>query len=154
MFKLEGIECGPCNDGICDWMPCTLKWLGCICDENGCAPPNTTDQGSEMATPTKKVVKQEVEATLSNEEKEASADEIVKNGVTFDYAGYTYTVPPGKEWPLEVVEAQEDGRMLGFVKELLGKKDYAEMRKTCKVTQDLNDFLDAMLGAIDLDTGK
>lgn len=86
--------------------------------------------------------------------KKALADEAGKKEVTFEYNDIEFTIPPGKLWPLDAVEAQEQGKMLTAVKELIGADKYAELRKTCKTLEDFEDFCDALFDAVDLDKGK
>jgi hypothetical protein len=86
--------------------------------------------------------------------KKALADEAGNKEVTFEYNGVEYEIPPGKLWPLEAVEAQENGKMLTAVKELIGAEKYAELRKTAKTLEDFEEFCEALFDAVDLDKGK
>lgn len=50
------------------------------------------------------------------------------NDVSFEFDGETYWVPLVDEWDLEVFECQEDGKMVGLVRTLLGEEQYAKFK--------------------------
>lgn len=85
---------------------------------------------------------------------EAVENEAVNNGINFTYEGIDFSVPPAKLWPLEAIEAQERSQLLSFLREVLGAEGYTNLRKVAKTLGDINDFSEAMYGAMDLDAGK
>src|SRR5678815_3066538 len=107
----ENIECGPCNDGICDWMPCTFPGL-CI---HNCI--TTPPEEETMAT------------------RKAVETEAVNSEHTFEYLGDNYDIPPAKKWPLDAVEAQENGKMIAFLRSLLGDQ-YDVLRKKVNTIEE------------------
>lgn len=86
--------------------------------------------------------------------KETLEKESTVENITFEYEGDSYTVPPGKQWPLECVEAQEEGKLTACVRALLGEKEYKKLREKCKTVADFDDFMNALFDALDLDSGK
>ncbi len=86
--------------------------------------------------------------------KKVVENEALESEVSFEYDGVQYTVPPAKKWPLDAVEAQEDGKMLGFLKALLGADQYSTLRKTTTTLADLDTFITALFEALDVDAGK
>lgn len=78
------------------------------------------------------------------------AEELAAS-VTFEFEGEVYTVPPAKEWDIDVVEAQEDGKVLAAIRLLLGDEQYGNFRKKHKKMAELEKFVIAMYDAIDED---
>jgi len=83
--------------------------------------------------------------------KKVLAAEALAENITFNFMGDVYTVPPGEEWDLQVVEDQEAGNMLAAIKGLLGEDQYKVLRKSAKKMKDLNEFYKALYKAIDVD---
>lgn len=79
-------------------------------------------------------------------EKEAANDNI-----TFKYDGVTYVVPPARKWPLKVVRAQEQGRVIECVERLLGKEQMEKFEKKERTMGDLEDLMEALFEAADVD---
>ena len=86
--------------------------------------------------------------------KKALEVEATNSDHTFEYLEESYTVPPAKRWPLDAVEAQEDGNMIGFLKALLGLDQYRTLRKKVDNIEQLDDFIGVMFDALDVDRGK
>lgn len=74
--------------------------------------------------------------------------------VTFDFDGVEYTVPSPKKWPIEVIEAQEDGRLAGAVAELLGAKQYKAFKKVPRTMEDLENLTEALFKAVETSVGE
>lgn len=121
------VECGPCNDGICDWMPCSFPGL---C--NHCS-----------------ISQEETKMTVKKATAEAKG-----TSTEFVYKEVTFTLPPAKKWPLEAIEAQESNKMLTFLKAVLGDPQYAEFKKAVPDLEELDLFLTEMFKAVDTDPGK
>ena len=81
-------------------------------------------------------------------------NEVKDEPTTFEYDGNDYTIPPAKKWPLDAVEAQEDGKMIGFIKALLGEDQYKTLRKSANDLSQLDEFVGAMFDSMGVDTGK
>ncbi len=86
--------------------------------------------------------------------KKALEDEAVQKEVTFEYDDVVYVVPPGKKWSLDILEAQENSKMLKFLQLLLDEKQYKSFRKSCPDLEAMDGFLEKMFDAYDLDSGK
>lgn len=71
--------------------------------------------------------------------------------IEFTYDGEKYVVPVTKRWPLECVDAQEDGQLLKFVKNLLGEAQYKVFRGKPRVLDDVDDLLGEMYKVINAD---
>lgn len=63
--------------------------------------------------------------------------------VSFSYDGDDYTIPPSEDWPIEVVESIEEGRVVSAIKALLGPEQYAAFRAGHSTVKDLNGLFDA-----------
>lgn len=74
--------------------------------------------------------------------------------IIFVYDEEEYTLPHPKLWPIEAVEAQEEGRMIGVLKALLGEAQYAKFKRKQRTVQDINDLMEASFKAVDTDQGK
>lgn len=83
--------------------------------------------------------------------KKVLESEALSNDISFEFNGEVYSVPPGKKWELDVIEAQEEGRMTTAVRLLIGEDKYKELRKTVKNLEDLDKFYDALFKAVDTD---
>ncbi len=81
-------------------------------------------------------------------------DEVQETDTTFEYDGNSYVIPPAKKWPLDAVEAQEEGKMIGFIKALLGDDQYKTLRKNTNDLSQLDEFVGAMFESLGVDTGK
>lgn len=82
-------------------------------------------------------------------ESEASKDDspaVIK----FTFRDAEYTVPQREDWPIEALEAQEEGRMVGALKELMGSQWFT-FRKTSKTAKDLEEFAEALFAAVNID---
>lgn len=91
---------------------------------------------------------------MANTAKKVSAPQDELKDVVFEYDGESYTVPTPKLWPLEVVEAQEDGRFNAAIRELLGKEQYKTFRKKPRTLEDLDKITEAVMDAAELDVGE
>lgn len=96
--------------------------------------------------------------TETNLEKEvkATTEESETSVVTYD--GVEYNVPSTiRLWPLEVIEAQEEGKSLAMIKALLGPEQFATFRKGHDGKQrtfgEFTDLSDALIKAA-LSSGK
>jgi len=80
---------------------------------------------------------------------EASKDDSPVGG-KFTYKDEEYTVPQRDDWPIDALEAQEEGRIVAALKELLGDQ-WTKFRKVGKTAKDLDEFCEAMFAAVDVD---
>jgi len=70
--------------------------------------------------------------------------EALNEDVTFEYEGDTYTIPSTDEWPLEVLEAFEEGRVVSLLKAILGEEQWTEFKATNPKVKHLNAFVSAI----------
>lgn len=55
-----------------------------------------------------------------------AASEVAGEDIQFDYDGHTFTLPASTDdWPLDAVEALENGRAVTALKALIGQAQYA-----------------------------
>jgi hypothetical protein len=81
-------------------------------------------------------------------------EEATNADVKFVFDGEKYTVSHPKLWPLEVVEAQEEGRVATAVKGILGVEQYKQFKSVPRTLEDLDKFVEALLAAAELELGK
>lgn len=62
-----------------------------------------------------------------------------------------YTIPTLVLEDLDALEAFEDSKYATFVKAVLGRKQYAEFRKTSSTTEDLGEMVALLLDAGETD---
>lgn len=62
--------------------------------------------------------------------------------IPVEFEGETYRIPPSKLWPLEAIEAAEDGRAVASTKLILGTVQYDKFRETNSTLGDLERFMD------------
>lgn len=86
--------------------------------------------------------------------KKTLESEALDKNVMFEFRSASYTIPPAKQWPLDVIEAQEEGKVVGFIKALLGDSQYKTLRKSATTIGDLDEFVGVMFESMDLDPGK
>lgn len=86
--------------------------------------------------------------------KKVSAPQDELKELEFEYDGVKYVVPAPKLWPLEVIEAQEDGRFNAAIRELLGPKQYKKFRSKPRTLEDLDNISGVLMDAADLDSGE
>jgi hypothetical protein len=70
--------------------------------------------------------------------------------VAFEYDGETYEIAPTLEWDLDVLEAYEDGKIVATVRALVGPEGWTKYRSKKRTVSDLNEFFDAIQGALGL----
>lgn len=81
-------------------------------------------------------------------------NEAEKADVHFTFDDEKYIVSHPKIWPLEVVEAQEEGRVATAVKGILGAEQYKLFKKKPRTLEDLDDLVEALLEAAEVELGK
>jgi hypothetical protein len=79
----------------------------------------------------------------------AKAD-VLANGVTFEFDGKTYAIPPTDEWPLDALEAMEKEQGVTFARLLLGEPQWAIFRREHSTAKDLNGLMEALQEAAGL----
>jgi hypothetical protein len=65
-----------------------------------------------------------------------------------EFAGVTYEVPPTSEWSYDALEAYEDGKIAGFIREILGAEQHAKFKATKPKVSDLSGFIEAIQKAL------
>jgi len=68
--------------------------------------------------------------------------------VVVEYDGELYEIPEeSRDWPLEVLDAQEEGKSLGMIKGLLGDEQYARFRAKPRTMGAFDDFSSKLIKA-------
>lgn len=81
--------------------------------------------------------------------KSPSAAEALAEGIPFDYKGVSYTLPNANDWDIDALDAFEEGRVVAFIKSILGDAQYAALRKSgVNKVGELNEFVEAMTSAV------
>jgi hypothetical protein len=75
--------------------------------------------------------------------------------VTFEFEGNEYTVDTEDVMDIEFLEAYEDGRGIGMVRELLGAAQWSKLKGTRPLKgDDVQTFTEVMFKAMGTDPGK
>ena len=72
------------------------------------------------------------------------AAEALSEAIEFDYKGVTYSIRPASEWPFEVLEAFEDGKVAALLRALLGADQYAAFKATKPTMADAGELVEAL----------
>lgn len=83
--------------------------------------------------------------------RKALQQEVTTEAIEFVFDGDTYTIPPARKWPLDVLRAQESGKMLGAVEALLGKEQMKKFEHKPRTIGDLEDLLELAFSASEID---
>jgi hypothetical protein len=67
--------------------------------------------------------------------------------ITFDFRGLAITVPASMDWPFEVIEAFEDGKVSAILRGLLGPEQYAAFKATKPTVRDAAALIEALQSA-------
>lgn len=78
----------------------------------------------------------------------SAKSEALGKEIKFEFDGETYTVPPAKEWDLDVLEAYEDGMIAKCVRALLGAEQWSTFREKKRNVGDLNDLFEEIQTAL------
>ena len=70
--------------------------------------------------------------------------EALEGSISFSYDGLDFTVPPAREWDLDVMENYEDGKIATTCRSLLGPDQWAAFRKKKRTVGDLEDLFEAI----------
>lgn len=76
----------------------------------------------------------------------AAIEALAVERIELTFQDETYSVLPSSEWTLDIIEAFEEGRVAGFLKEVLGD-DYAKLRATKPKPDTLSEFVSALTTA-------
>ncbi len=83
--------------------------------------------------------------------KKALQQESENNEIVFEYDGEKYTIPPARQWPLAVLRAQEESKLLGCVEALLGKEQMAKFESKPRTMGDLENLLNVAFESVEVD---
>ena len=61
------------------------------------------------------------------------------------WRGKRFTLPTPENYPLDAIEAEEDGRTLAALRMILGTEQYATFREIAKTTGDAENFSQAIM---------
>lgn len=76
--------------------------------------------------------------------------EAKNSTVAFEFDGDKYEIATTDEWDLDVLEAYEDGKIVATVRALVGPDGWATFRAKPRKVSALNDFFEAIQGALGL----
>lgn len=71
--------------------------------------------------------------------------------LSFDFEDDEYTAPHPKYWPLDAIEAQEDGKITAFLKSVLGDEQYKKFKRKPRTLTDLENMLAALMDSVDME---
>lgn len=80
--------------------------------------------------------------------KPAAAHEALGESIPVDFRGVSLLILPSSEWPFEALEAFEEGKVATFLRLILGKDQYAEVRKVTPKVGDARDLVEAIQDAL------
>jgi len=84
--------------------------------------------------------------------------EALGKEISFEFDGETYTVPPAREWDLDVLESYENGMIATCVRAVMGEEQYdrfksepaegGERKPKRRTVGDLNDLFETLQKAL------
>lgn len=95
-------------------------------------------------TPRKRAPRKSTPTSAANT---ARVSEALGDGITFNYSGHEYTIPPSDTWDIEVSEALDDQKYTHVLRAVLGVDQYAEFRSRHSKLTELNEFIGAVMQA-------
>lgn len=81
----------------------------------------------------------------------AVAAEATGTLVPVDFRGETYHVPPTNMWPIMALAEFEDGRVVAFLKAILGPAQHATLLQSGATVGELGDFVTSIQGALGIE---
>lgn len=76
------------------------------------------------------------------------AAEALGDKIAFNYNGADYFVTSTEDWDYEVLEAFEDGKIVTFLRLILGTEQHAAFKATKPKVADVNAFVEAIQKAL------
>lgn len=80
--------------------------------------------------------------------KNATAAEALAEKVPFTHNGVEYSLDPSTEWDIEALEAFENGKIMTFLRLILGAEQYAAYKATKPKAGEVNGFLEGIQKAL------
>lgn len=77
----------------------------------------------------------------------AAKTEAFAGETIFSHDGNEYIVPPANDWSLDSLEAYEDGRMVTFLRELMGAEQWAKFKEKPRKAKDVEELSNALMEA-------
>ena len=81
-------------------------------------------------------------------QKSAAAHEALGEKVPFTFEGVDYLVTPTSEWEFEALEAFEEGKVLAFLRSILGEEDYGRLKASKPKVAKLRQFSSEVVKAL------
>lgn len=81
----------------------------------------------------------------------AVADEATGTLVPVEFRGDTYLVPPTAMWPIVALAEFEEGRVVAFLKAILGAAQHKTLLESGATVGELGDFVTAIQGALGIE---
>ncbi len=85
---------------------------------------------------------------MSNVKKPAAAHEALGEAIPMTFRGEEYDLLPTSEWPYEVLEHFEKGRVVAFLVGVLGEEQHERFKATKPKVADVNEFVRALQRAL------
>lgn len=82
--------------------------------------------------------------------KSPAAAEATGTPIEFEHNGNTYSVLPSNLWPIEALEAFEDGKAVAFLRAILAPGSWDAYKATGATVADLAAFVEAVQTACGL----
>lgn len=76
---------------------------------------------------------------MSNGQRDAANNDAVN----FEYGDLSFSIPTSENWPIDVLENVEDGKLTGALKALLGDDQWDKFKEKYNTVGHLNKLFDA-----------
>lgn len=91
---------------------------------------------------------------MEDKKKNPLKAEAQSDSVGFEFRGIALTAPMGDAYPLAAIEAYEEGKMVSFVRVMLGSDQMRKLQTELKTLKDLRELAEAMTAAQDTSLGE
>lgn len=73
--------------------------------------------------------------------------EALGQPIEFEFGGVEYAIENTEKWPYEALVALEEGRLVTFLRMVLGEDQHEAFRATAPAVEDVNGLVEAMQAA-------
>lgn len=77
--------------------------------------------------------------------------EALNEEIVFTFKDEEFVLPPHTTWPLDALEAYEEGKILKLLKAVFGDEQYGRIKNVCANWPELNEFVVAAFQAAGVD---
>lgn len=85
---------------------------------------------------------------MATARKTPAAHEALGEKIPFTWNGVDFLLTPTADWDYEVLEHFEEGRLIAFLKAVLGAEQHAAFKATKPKVRDLEDFVEQIQVAL------